>query len=210
MERRAAESGRAEKASESWSDSEAVAANAAGRLTPEQWRLVAGPRVRPPYGACLLLVLCAAYEWFLAWVVRDTCTPSDCPAGGATPVLYVIALNFVTQVVVFLVWGLISAISRWSERRRRRQRLDALAACRISSALGEVVEEPGAWPPRRAPVPAPPDAPPLPPPGWYRFYALEPATPRATPLLLSLEPVDREEAVHTAGHAEVPTDSCDG
>ncbi|MET9088065.1 hypothetical protein ABZX77_40335 [Streptomyces sp. NPDC004237] len=178
-----------------WTDEDAVAANAAGRVTPAQYAAVAGRGIRPPYGAYALFAV-----WLALAGLMGTATGRDGPggdsAGLAATALRTALFGGVTAPYI-LVMALLVGVPRWRARGRRRRRITALAACRISSAVGEVVARPGGEPEAlvgTSRLSVPEGAPALPPPGTYRLYWLESAKAGPGPLLLSAQPLDRQQA----------------
>jgi hypothetical protein len=137
-----------------WTDPRAVAANEDGRLTPEQYELVAGSPPGSPYPVAALLVLFAS-------------VPVALLAGGQT--------GWGITTTTLLVWAAIWAGGMRLEARSARRRLLAdLNAPTVESGVGEIrrsgkgsaVVVPGTRPQYRW------DGPRLPEPGWYRLYWL--------------------------------------
>jgi len=213
----------AEAVPSSWSDPESVEANADGRVTPAQWTLIAGRRVRLP---------CLAYAIVAVRVVGTGLTVVAVGRGAmeTSGSLFARVAGFFVFMVVYSLLTLGSVplvralgLSRRRPRDLRRRRIAALRTCRIASGIGEVAEGDdgerrallGASPapaPARVRIPVPAGAPALPSPGPYRLYWLEPAKPtkaarpRPGSLLLSAQPLDRQEAdiqadIHAAAEA---------
>ncbi|MDH2424050.1 hypothetical protein [Sphaerisporangium sp. TRM90804] len=175
----------------SWTDPRACAANAAGAVTPEQWALIAGPRVGQPYGAWALLGALAALmagSGALGAAGRGIAVE-----GGPAGALGMMAFMMVVMGWMLLAPALFAGVPRWVDRRRRRRVVAGLTAARIVAAAGRVVAEPNHEAGVRVgpnPIPVPRGAPALPPPGTYRLYWLESVAKGPGPLLLSAEPMD--------------------
>jgi hypothetical protein len=192
---------------EVWGSPEAWAANAAGEVSPVQWALVAGRRVRPPCVAWAMLIVWAALViGFGVAAGADQGTQTGLPAGRVPATLAAMATMglisgcYLVPLVLWAGWG------RWRARRRRRARIAALKARRIVGGLGEIsgtAGSAGAASTARVGqmrLPLPDGAPPLPLPGEYWLYWLVPTRRHASPLLLSAEPVDAQEAANRRAH----------
>lgn len=176
-----------------------MAANAAGRVTPAQYAVVAGRRIRPP---CLAYALVAVWLAMEGLMGVDAAVAGDRPGGDPDGAAAALVMTTFVWGPSFLGLVLMAGVPRWRARGRRRRRIAALVACRMSSAVGEVVARPGGAPEARVGahrLSVPEGAPALPPLGACRLYWLESAKADPGPLLLSAQPLDRQEA-------EAPTD----
>jgi hypothetical protein len=180
-----------------WTDEDAVAANVAGRVTPAQYAVVAGRRIPPPYRAYALFAVWLALVGLIGVAaIAAGDGPGGNPDGLAAAALIMAVFGGVT-FPFSLASALPAGLSRWRARARRRRRIAALVACRVSSAVGEVVAGPGGEPEAlvgASRLSVPEGAPALPPPGDYRLYWLESLKAGPGPLLLSAQPLDRQEA----------------
>ncbi|MEV6166602.1 hypothetical protein AB0L99_00050 [Streptomyces sp. NPDC051954] len=176
----------------SWTSPEAWAANAAGEVTSMQWVSIAGRKVRPPILAWAILLFWGALVIGVGVAAGTAPDRSgDLPEGQVPATLAAMGMTFLVTVWYPVPLALMAGWSRWRARRRRRGRIAALRACKIADALGEIstVARVG-----ESSIRLPEGAPQLPPPGAYRLYWLEPTQRGGTPLLLSAEPVDAQEA----------------
>ncbi|WP_210583651.1 hypothetical protein [Streptomyces sp. GESEQ-35] len=179
-------------AADVWTSPEAWAANAVGEVTAVQWALIAGRKVRPPFLAWAILLLWGALVIGFG-VVAGTASDrtGDLPEGQVPAMLAAMGLMVVVTVWYPVPLALMAGWSRWRARRLRRGRIAALRSCRIADALGEISDVARVG---QSSIHVPEGAPQLPPPGAYRLYWLEPTRRGGTPLLLSAEPVDVQEA----------------
>lgn len=173
----------------SWSDPRVWEANACGEVTPAQRAVLVGPRVRPPVLAWVLLAVLVIVEGgagVLGAKPKVGLLVEGGPAGAvATMVFMMVVLGW-----QLLLAALVAGVPKWGDRRARRRMIAELAACRVGSAVGEVV---GARHARVGAdmIPLAAAAPPLPPPGTYQLYWLELTTGERGPLL-SVQPLDEE------------------
>lgn len=181
-----------------WTDEDAVAANVAGRVTPAQYAVVAGRRIPPPYRAYALFALWLALVGLIGVApIAAEDGPGGAPDGLTAAALRMAAVVGGVAFPFFLVSALPAGLPRWRARARRRRRIAALLACRVSSSVGEVAARPGGEPEAlvgASRLSVPEGAPALPPPGDYRLYWLESLKAGPGPLLLSAQPLDRQEA----------------
>lgn len=181
-----------------WTDPQTVAANADGRVTPAQRSLIVGRKIRPPYFAWTLLIFWAATLGLAGWAgatPRDY--PSSIPDGGVSGALAAIGLAALVTFLWFPGLALMVGFSRWQARHRRRRRIAALAAGRIESAVGWIVDLDDGGSEARVGgdlIAVPEGAPPLPPPGPYRLYWLESPARGYNRVLLCTQPADAQEA----------------
>lgn len=163
------------RSSDWWTQPDAVAANANGQVTAEQWRVIAGPWVRPPLIALTLIAVSLGIGVLLGIVW-----------GGVGVGLGLMGVGWL------LVPAFFQGRRRWAARWRRHRRRRALARSSIASGTGRVTLSDGHAQARvgRTVVPLPRAAPPLPIPGCYRLYWLRSPARYPGPLLLAAQPVD--------------------
>jgi hypothetical protein len=121
----------------SWVDPQAWETNAAGGVTPAQRELITGPWVGPPVLLWVLVVALVIIEGGAAWYGATT-NGGFVPEGGWLGA--VSAMAFITVVVG---WQLVAGIwfwglPAWGDRYDYRKAIADLAACRVSSAVGQI------------------------------------------------------------------------
>ncbi|MCX4905195.1 hypothetical protein [Streptomyces sp. NBC_00878] len=185
-------------------------------MSPVQWALVAGRRVRPPCVAWAMLIVWAALViGFGVAAGADQGTRTGLPTGRVSATLAAMATMGLISGCYLVPLALWAGWGRWRARRRRRARIAALKARRIVGGLGEVSGSAGSAGSvdtagsagaagsacvGQMRLALPDGAPPLPLPGEYWLYWLVPTRRGASPLLLSAEPVDAQEAANRRAH----------
>lgn len=168
-----------------WTDPAGWTANALRRMTPEQRKLVAGPRFLPRT-IIIVAVLLGQPAWLAVqsiwWTVRGDMS------AGAYGLIAGSAL-FCTASAAFVC----HQDPHWRAWRRRRRLLKGTLTPEIRSSVGRVMA-PGQIKTSAGWIPVPADAPALPSrSGIYRFYWLE-EYPGIRGHLLSAQPIDPEES----------------
>ncbi|MEV0386804.1 hypothetical protein [Nonomuraea sp. NPDC050643] len=131
--------GRAGEAADwSWSDPGVWEANACGEVTPAQRAVLVGPRVRPPVLAWLLLAVLVIVEGG-AGMLGATPKVGLLVEGGPVGAVATMVFMMVVLGWQLLLAALVAGVPKWGDRRARRRMIAELAACRVGSAVGEVV-----------------------------------------------------------------------